>query len=267
MSVAFEPALRLARRTPFFFAVSLLVSACGGAGPSPANGGANASTSAKTAEPGSQSRAKAPEPTAAESPQAALSFPTACAKEGSEICVPPASFAKHLCAAPNAAALALALFAKGTPWVRMYLARNTEAWDATGSGGASMKLAFDEEVLVLAYRPTKPGGMIVSGADGAYDVLRWDGTCASLAGDEVRKWYPPEPGWAEIPWRKLDDEMQQKLLGDGRISLKEGEMKKACKGLSRTQTNAACEKAQKSLSKAIVAYVRVGGALAEPKMP
>ena len=151
----------------------------------------------------------------------------------------------------------------------MYLARNTEAWDASGpaAGSSSQKLAYDEEVIVLAFRPASTGGMIVSGASGAYDVLRWDGACASLNADELRKWYPPEAGYASIPWRRLDDELQQKLLADGRIALKEGEMKKACKGLSRSQSNPACDRAQKSLSKAVVFYVRAGGAVPPPKIP
>ncbi len=152
----------------------------------------------------------------------------------------------------------------------MYLARDTEAWDASGgaAGSTSTKLAYDEEVLVLAFRPpANTGGMVVSGANGAYDVLRWDGVCASLNADELRKWLPPEQGYAAIPWRKLDDETQAKLLTDGRISLKEGEMKKACKGLSASQSNPACDKARKSLSKAVVGYIRVGGAVPVPKVP
>jgi hypothetical protein len=151
----------------------------------------------------------------------------------------------------------------------MYLARDTEAWDASGrAGSTSTKLSYDEEVLVLAFRPpANTGGMVVSGASGAYDVVRWDGVCASLNADELRKWLPPEPGYAPIPWRRLDDETQQALVADGRISLKEGEMKKACKGLSRGQTNAACDKAQKALSKAVVNYVRAGGAVPTPKVP
>jgi hypothetical protein len=199
-----------------------------------------------------------------------VEFPTACAKGGGDVCVPPAAFVKHLCSAPNAASIALALFAKGTPWLRMYLSRNTEAWDASGTaaGSSAQKLSLDEEVLVLAFRPpANTGGMVVSGAGGAYDIVRWDGACASLNADELRKYIPPEPGYASIPWKKLDDELQQKLLEEGRISLKEGEMKKACKGLSRGQTNAACDRAQKSLSKAVVFHVRAGGALPAPKVP
>lgn len=197
-------------------------------------------------------------------------FPTACAPGGKkdDVCAVPPAFAKHLCSAPNASSLALALYARTSPWLRAYLARDTEAWDPSGSavGAGATQLLRDEEVLILAFHPpANTGGMQVSGANGTYDVVRWDGTCASLNADELRKWLPPEPGYAGIPWRKLDDGTQQKLLEDGRIALKEGEMKKACKGLSRNQTNPACDKAQKSLSKAVVNYIRNGGVVPTPK--
>lgn len=244
--------------------LALALPACGGSSPKESTVPEAGEASEKPA-----SSALAGVDAAPSSPaKVAVEFPTACAKDGGEVCVPPAAFTKHLCSAPNASSIALSLFAKGTPWQRMYLARNTEAWDASGGAGStSQKLSFDEEVIVLAFRPANTGGMVVSGASGAYDVLRWDGMCASLNADEVRKWYPPEPGYAPIPWRRLDDELQQKLLGDGRIALKEGEMKKACKGLSRGQTNAACDRAQKSLSKAVVYYVRAGGEVPTPKVP
>jgi hypothetical protein len=265
------PTARPGRMKTFFLAIVLMlpacVFACGGSS-------SNQNTTSKAGDVGSDkpagngaAGAETP-PVAAE--KVAIEFPTACTKGGGDVCVPPVAFAKHVCSAPNASALALALFAKGGPWQRMYLARDTEAWDASGSaaGSTSTKLAYDEEVLVLAFRPpANTGGMVVSGANGAYDVLRWDGVCASLNADELRKWLPPEPGYASIPWRKLDDDTQQKLLADGRISLKEGEMKKACKGLSASQTNPACDKARKSLSKAVVSYVRAGGAVPTPKVP
>ncbi len=261
---AFVPMTFSAMKTSALFSLVMLLG-CGGssADPPPKTGGVEPEKPAASA---SKDAETAPAPEKKE----AVEFPTACVKKEGETCIMPAAFAKHLCSAPNAPALALALFAKGTPWQRMYLARETEAWDASGSGpgSASTKLAYDEEVLVLAFHPpANTGGMTVSGANGTYDIMRWDGMCATLNADELRKWYPPEPGYAAIPWRKLDDETQQKLLGDGRVSLKEGEMKKACKGLSRHEVNAACEKTQKALSKAVVFYVRAGGAVPTPKVP
>lgn len=260
------PAARAGLRKTLVLALVLAVPACGGSSSNTATPASGEVGPEKPAASASAGGGTAPAATEKE----AIEFPTACAKKEGDVCVPAPAFAKHLCSAPNASSLALAMFAKGTPWLRLYLARETEAWDASGSaaGSTSTKLAYDEEVLVLAFRPpANTGGMVVSGANGAYDVLRWDGVCASLNADELRKWYPPEPGYAAIPWKKLDDETQQKLLADSRISLKEGEMKKACKGLSRGQTNPACDKAQKSLSKAVVNYVRAGGAVPTPKVP
>lgn len=266
MFANFVLATRACLRKTHVLALVLMVPACGG---SSSNTVTSSSDQVGPEKPAAS--ASAGGETAPEAPEkVAIEFPTACAKKEGDVCVPSPTFTKHICSAPNASSLALAMFAKGTPWLRLYLARDTEAWDASGSaaGSTSTKLAYDEEVLVLAFRPpANTGGMVVSGANGAYDVLRWDGVCASLNADELRKWYPPEPGYAAIPWKKLDDDIQQKLLADGRISQKEGEMKKACKGLSRGQTNPACDKAQKSLSKAVVNYVRVGGAVPTPKVP
>ncbi|MRG96416.1 hypothetical protein [Polyangium spumosum] len=191
-------------------------------------------------------------------------FPTACSNEGEGICVPPKVFVEKLCAAGKPE-LSLAMFAKGTPWVRGYLARATEAWDASGGPSSSNKLEFDEEVLILVKRTPNTGGMVVSGATGSYDVLRWNGSCASLQAEELRMRVPPEPLHAAIPWRKLDDDVQQALLKDEKIATRAAEQKKECKGVSRGQTNTKCEKAQKALGKAIVAFVRRGGALPPPQ--
>lgn len=265
--MVFVPATSARLMNKSILAFVLIFPACGGSS-------ANSTGSAGGVGPDKPAgSAAAPVETAPSEAKEAVEFPTACAqggkKDGGDVCVPSPAFAKHVCSAANASSLALALFAKGTPWQRMYLARDTEAWDPSGGvGSTTTKLAYEEEVLVLAFHPpANTGGMQVSGANGTYDVLRWDGVCASLNADELRKWLPPEPGYAAIPWRRLDDGTQQALVADGRISLKEGEMKKACKGLSRNQTNPACDRAQKSLSKAVVNYVRNGGSVPTPKVP
>jgi len=117
---------------------------------------------------------------------------------------------------------------------------------------------------VLVRRTPNTGGMVVSGANGSYDVLRWDGKCASLQAEEVRLRLPPEPGTAMIPWRRLDDEVQALLLKDEKIAAKVADQKRECKGVSAGQSNAKCDKAQKKLSAAIAGYVRRGGALPPP---
>ncbi len=240
-------------------AITIALSACGGSS-APANDASSDKKPAPKVDIGLDldETAKEAQPVA---------FPTACSSEGGDLCVPPGEFTRRACAA-GLPEMALALFAKGTPWVRGYLARTTEAWDASGGPSSSNKLEFDEEVLILVKRVPNTGGMVVSGATGSYDVLRWNGNCASLQAEEVRLRVPPAPGHAEIPWRKLDDDVQKALLADEKIANLAGEQKKECKGVSAGQTNPKCEKAQKSLGKAIVAYVRRGGALPPPpKLP
>ena len=229
-------------------ALGFALTACGGSTPK--------ATTEATVEKAPATQTEAPK-------EAPVAFPTACSDEGGDMCVPPSAFARRVCAA-GSPEMALSLFAKGTPWIRGYMARTTEAWDASGGPSSSDKLQLDEEVLILVRRTPNTGGMVVSGASGSYDVLRWDGTCASLGADEVRTRQPGAPGHAEIPWRKLDEPVQKELEADAKIAGLIGDQKKDCKGVSKGQTNPKCEKASKALSKAIVAYVRRGGALPPP---
>lgn len=230
-------------------ALGFALAACGGS-----------TTPTNTAAKAPETQAAAPQEAAKEEP---IAFPTACSEEGGDMCVPSSAFARRVCAA-GSPEMALALFAKGTPWIRGYMARATEAWDASGGPSSSDKLELDEEVLILVRRTPNTGGMVVSGASGSYDVLRWDGTCASLGADEVRTRQPGAPGHAEIPWRKLDEPLQKQLESDAKIASLVADQKKECKGVSKGQTTPRCEKASKALSRAIVAYVRRGGALPKP---
>ncbi len=233
------------------------LSACGGSPPPP-----DKTAETAKAAPAPTPVAEAPPPEVKDEP-----LPTECAKEGGDICLPPASFARRVCQA-GSPEMALTLFAKGTPWVRGYLRRDTEAWDASGGPSSAGKLKYAEEVLILVKRTPNTGGMVVSGASGSYDVLRWDGTCASLQAEEVTTRAIDNPGWADIPWRKLDDDFQEALRKDDKLANLVVEQKKECKGVSAGQVSDKCEKAQKAVSKAIVRYVRGGGALPPPpKLP
>jgi hypothetical protein len=99
--------------------------------------------------------------------------------------------------------VALVMFAKESPWTRAYLTRDVQAWNASGGASSADKLVFDEEVLVLFHREVDQGGVVVSGASGGYDVLRWDGSCASLAGEELTQKRPPKAKSARIVWKSL----------------------------------------------------------------
>jgi hypothetical protein len=238
-----------------------LLSACSGA--PPATPPAPAPSASATAEP-----AALPEKGAGAEPEKPFTqIPTECDKPGDKLCVPPIAFAKRLCAGfyPD---VALAMFAKGSPWTRGYLRREVEAWNASGGASSSDKLKFEEEVLLVVHRQADAGGMTVSGAGGSYDVLRWDGNCASLMDEEVTTKPPSAPKYAKIPWKSLGEPLREALLGSEKIGKIAAERKKECKGVTIGDVSAKCVKAETMLNSSIIDYVRTGGSLPAPsKMP
>ncbi len=238
----------------------VLLSACGGApAPAPSAPAATASAPAETAPTAAAKTQEAEKPTA--------QVPTECETPGDKVCVPPKAFVKRLCAGfyPD---VALTMFAKGTPWTRGYLRREVEAWNASGGVSSSDKLVFDEEVLFVAHREANTGGMVVSGASGSYDVLRWDGTCASLQGEEVTTKPPPAAKYAKIPWKSLADPTREALLANEKIGKIAADRKKECKGATIGEVSDKCVKADTMLGAAVIEYVRGGGALPPPaKLP
>jgi hypothetical protein len=231
----------------------LLVAACGGGAPPPA--AAPAPTAEASAEP-------APPVSDEDKPFGAL--PSACEDKAGKLCLPPARFVKRLCA-KSYPDVALAMLAKGTPWTRGYLrVKSAEAWNASGGVSSGEKIVFDEEFVVLSHRVADTGGMQVSGAGGGYDVLRWDGTCASLTDEEVTLNTPPAPKAAKIPWKYLGDEIQKVLQADEKVGKVWSDRRKECKGATIGDVSLKCVKVDELLSQVIVDYVRKGGSMPPP---
>ncbi len=180
----------------------------------------------------------------------------------------PKAFVKRLCAGvyPD---VALALFQKDTPWTRAYVAvREAEPYNGLGGPSSDEKLVFDEELLVLAERHPDLGGMTVSGAGASYDLLRWDGTCATLSAQEVRTQRPPKPGTADITWRHLEDATQNALLEDEHVAKAAAARRKECKGATMGDVSAKCEKADRELKEHVVDAIRGGRSIPTPsKLP
>jgi hypothetical protein len=194
-------------------------------------------------------------------------LPTACARSEGGYCLPPKAFVETLCSRSFPGA-ALAMFRGGSPWTRGYLTRNVEAWNASGGASSTDTLAFDEEVIVLVHRAPAAGAMVVSGASGGFDVLRWDGSCATLDASELTTRQPPRAKSAKVRWKSLDDAIQGALRGDEKIGSLDAQRRKECKGVTMGEVSAKCEKADKALGAAVVAYVRRGGDLPAPaRMP
>lgn len=194
------------------------------------------------------------------------SVPTACATEGTpktgKVCMVGAAYTKKLCAGiyPE---VALELFAKGTPFTRAYLRGDVDAWNASGGLTHRAQLAFDEEVLVLA-KHDAGGGIVMTGSQASYDVLRWDGTCVSITQGEMTMQRPPSPKPSPISWTRLDESARRALLESPKVKSSQGAIDEAC-----TSGDAkACDRATTALSRAIAEYVRGGGSIpAPPRRP
>jgi hypothetical protein len=179
-----------------------------------------------------------------------MATPTACADKTADVCTPPGAFVERLCAKAHPDA-ALALFAKAMPFTHLYLRGKVD------------ELAFDEEVLALRFHPVNKNGMQVGGANGSYDVLRWDGTCSTAVdADMLTKSHPPRARAAHVPWHRLGDRTQTALIvGSDAVKKAHGRRGKECQGAMTGDVSAACQKADAALVDAIVEYVRGGGAV------
>jgi hypothetical protein len=242
-----------------FSSLSLLT-ACGGGKPAEAPVAENKAedTTAKEAAPSSADKA---EPAAAAS-GGGQGVPTKCFKSGA-VCSPDPAFVKRLC---NGKFPSLGLYLFSNPaWTRGYLTRRTQAWNASGGASDSGWVEFDEEVLILYARVADAGGMQVSGAGGSYDALRWDGSCITLQSEEVTMSKAPAPKYPAIDFRYLDDDTQEALRKDDKINKAWQARRSECKGATSGDVSLKCVKADDNLTKTVIAFVRGGGSIPEPK--
>lgn len=236
------------------------VAACGGSKPAEAPAAEN---KAEDAPPPSAADAEEAKPAAAsESAGSAGSVPTECFKKGS-MCLPDPQFVKRLC---NGKFPSIGLYLFSNPkWTRGYLTRRTQAWNASGGASDSGWVEFDEEVLILYARVADAGGMQVSGAGGSFDALRWDGSCVTLQSEEVTMSKAPSPKYPPIDFRYLDDDTQGALRKDEKVNKAWLDRRKECKGATSGEVSLKCVKADDGLTKSVIAFVRGGGSVPEPK--
>jgi hypothetical protein len=189
-------------------------------------------------------------PVAEAAPAPVATLPTDCAAAGDPLCAVPEDFVQRLCAGRPRQDIALALFAKTTPFTRMYLR------------GKFDELAFDEEVLVL--RRNAPSGIVLNG--GTFDVLRWDGSCSTgVDAAMLTRARPPHPGAARLGWGRMNEQLQIELI-KGSPAVKGAHARQASECMGSTfGASAACVAADKALGAAIVDYVRRGGRLPAPQ--
>jgi hypothetical protein len=189
-------------------------------------------------------------------------LPDHCAR-GKRECVPPPGWVKRLCddVYPD---VALNMFKPGTHWQRLYMLARAEPFNA--SGGASLlgdKMERGEEVIALKRRDND--GEMQVGDNSGYDVLRWNGACATIHdGDFARE--PPrgEIMHSKIEWRRLSLDVRKILEAQPDISAAQDARRKACKGVSIGEVGKDCEVYDRKFMDEIIRYVQDGGKLPSP---
>jgi len=193
-------------------------------------------------------------------------IPTKCAGYDGDVCLPPKKFVKKLCAGdyPN---VALYMFQSGSPWTRGWLNHETKAVNASGGGSSGEKMQRDEELIILRkFSGQSPGGIQVSGANGGYDAMRWDGMCVTLDASEI---YfgdpPPKIGNARIIWSRIEYAIREALKQNENIRQTYIDYKNACRGVTVGKVSAECEKLDGVLSHTIADELRTNGGFPVPK--
>jgi hypothetical protein len=199
---------------------------------------------------------------AAPEPEAPPALPSTCS--GSGECYPDPAFAERLCRG-KFPGVALALFAKSAPWRHLFVqAISIEPVNAYGGPRSDTWLNFSEEVVVLRKRgPGNGPGVRMSGPTDL-DVLRWDGTCATIREELFVTYNPGQMVGPHIVWKYLDDATQEGLLKNPVIQRAQAAERKSCRDSSPNQRTPACDKAMKKLTDAIVVAVRSGAELPQP---
>jgi hypothetical protein len=141
------------------------------------------------------------------------------------------------------------------PWKHLYVkAESVEPVNPHGGDQSEAWMAFGEEVVVLRKRAPGTKGMQVSGPSDV-DVLRWDGTCATIREEMLVSYVPAPMQSPRIIWKYLDADLQEALLKNGVVARSREAERKRCRDSSATHPTPSCDKAMRQLTDAIVLAV------------
>jgi len=250
----------MARERYWFLGLGVtLAAACGGSTPAPVAAPVDASAERPPAltVTSVDAEAEAPPKAAAEA-ATTRELPSACGDKAA--CVPPTAFVDAVCKR-KFSDLPLYLFAGHMPWQHLYVkAEDVEPVNPYGGEQSEAWMHFGEEVLLLRRKQSAAKGVQVSGPSDV-DVLRWDGTCATIR-EEMLVTYVPAPMQSpRINWKFLDAGSQDALLKNSVVARSLEGQKKGCHDSSLTHPTPPCEKAMQKLTSAIVLAVHQNIAL------
>jgi hypothetical protein len=237
-----------------------LPTGCGG---EPKNAKVAASPRVEKVTPAATERRKPGDPSKApRSAEPAPSLPTQCIQVR-DVCVPPPAFVDRLCR-HNFPDVAVYMMGPKRPWTHRYVrAKEAPAVNPISGRVGEVPLAFGEEVIILRYKAGAPeGAMQVSGTE-RYEVLRWDGSCATLLEGEFVETIPAQQLRYVAPtWQRLGDGYRAALMQSGAVAEAEERRKAECKGLGRPPK---CHKAMADLNQIVAEVVHEGFELPLPE--
>jgi hypothetical protein len=179
--------------------------------------------------------------------------PSKC--DDAKSCFPPAAFTEAVCKKkyPD---LPLLVFAGRMPWQHLYVkAEYVEPVNPFGGEQSESWMKFGEEVVVLRKRGAGEAKGVQTSGPSDVDVLRWDGTCATIREEMLVSYVPAPMQSPRIVWKYIDSQLQEALLKNPVVArAREGE-KKSCRDSSTSHPTPTCEKAMQKLTDAIAMAV------------
>jgi hypothetical protein len=240
--------------------VAVLAVACGA---SHSTGPRVADDAERWESPRPAERTKPRAKVAREEPRAQSELPRSCSSADRH-CVPPEDFVAALCHGKYPA-VAIAMFEKSAPWQHVFVkVADVAPVNVHGGPTGGTRMEFLEEVVVLRRREIRYGEMEVAVPD-AFDVLRLDGTCASLAEDEFMSHRPGvRPKYAPVVWQQIDGAMREVLSQNERVEQAREGQYHACRGSFLGGGGAECREATLKLARAIMTVLGQGVTLPAP---
>jgi hypothetical protein len=232
------------------------MSGCGGAPSAPA-----APVAESKPEPAVAAPTTAPAAAAAKVETANAAAPSSVTRDvpskcdDPKSCFPPAAFTEAVCKKkyPD---LPLIVFKGSMPWQHLYVkAEYVEPVNPHGGEQSETWMKFGEEVVVLRRRaPSAAKGVQTSGPSDV-DVLRWDGTCATIREEMLVSYVPAPMQSPRIIWKYIDSQLQDALLKNPVVARARDGEKKGCRDSSLTHPTPTCDKAMQKLTDAIALAV------------
>jgi len=182
-----------------------------------------------------------------------------------DICVPPTSYVDRLCRR-NFPDVAVYMMGPKQPWTHRFVrVKEAQAVNPISERVGAVPLTFGEEIIILRYKTgANEGGMQVSGTE-RYEVLRWDGSCASLQEGEFVESMPKQQLRYVAPtWQRLGDKYRAALLQSSAVAEAEETRKADCKGLGLGRPPK-CHKAMEDLNGVVAEVVHDGFELPLPE--